>query len=145
MTDIIRPLVLYYLAHPASERAHFYSASYQNSPVLASLVSLFPSSLRDQLYIAGTDTTRAPRPGETHRKQYFFISHGAFKQLIHDVAFIEHAEFSGNLYGTSFQTVHSFLHCCFSFSFLVLRLLFFRFFLFLQLFLEYLGVPLSHS
>lgn len=51
------------------------------------------------------DTTRSPRPGELHGKHYFFVSQNVFKDLIRDGAFIEHAEFSGNYYGTSFQTV----------------------------------------
>ena len=106
MADILRPLVL---SGPSGVG---------KSTLLQRLFLEFPDKFgfsvsrksitphpRDQLYIAGTDTTRTPRPGEAHGKQYFFVSHGDFKQLIHDGAFIEHAEFSGNLYGTSFQTV----------------------------------------
>ena len=52
-----------------------------------------------------TDTTRKPRPGEVNGKQYHFVSPQRFKDLIHDGAFIEHAEFSGNFYGTSFDAV----------------------------------------
>lgn len=48
-----------------------------------------------------TDTTRAPRPGEEDGKQYHFVTRDKFKQLLQEGAFIEHAEFSGNLYGTS--------------------------------------------
>jgi guanylate kinase len=33
------------------------------------------------------------------------VSHDSFNQLLREGAFIEHAEFSSNLYGTSFQTV----------------------------------------
>ena len=54
---------------------------------------------------AHTDTTRNPRPGEVNGKQYHFITVQAFKDLIEENAFIEHAEFSGNFYGTSFETV----------------------------------------
>jgi len=50
-------------------------------------------------------TTRQPRPGEVNGKQYHFVTPQQFKDLIHDGAFIEHAEFSGNLYGTSFDAV----------------------------------------
>jgi guanylate kinase len=52
-----------------------------------------------------SDTTRAPRPGEVHGKHYFFVSRQQFSNLIQESAFIEHAEFSGNCYGTSFETV----------------------------------------
>lgn len=37
--------------------------------------------------------------------QYFFVTHQRFRDLIQENAFIEHAEFSGNFYGTSFETV----------------------------------------
>lgn len=51
------------------------------------------------------DTTRNPRPGEVNGKQYHFVTPQRFKDLIQDGAFIEHAEFSGNFYGTSFDAV----------------------------------------
>ena len=52
-----------------------------------------------------TDTTRAPRPTELDGKHYHFVSRDRFKALIDYGAFIEHAQFSGNCYGTSFMTV----------------------------------------
>lgn len=45
-------------------------------------------------------TTRAPRNGETHGKNYFFLTQEDFKQCIQNDEFIEWAEFSGNFYGT---------------------------------------------
>lgn len=51
------------------------------------------------------DTTRNPRAGEVDGKDYYFVSHDKFKELITQGAFIEHAQFSGNFYGTSFMTV----------------------------------------
>ena len=51
------------------------------------------------------DTTRSPRPGEVDGKQYHFVTPQKFRALLQEGAFIEHAEFSGNLYGTSFATV----------------------------------------
>ena len=51
------------------------------------------------------DTTRAPRAGEADGRDYYFISQDKFKALIADGAFIEHAQFSGNFYGTSYMTV----------------------------------------
>ncbi|EKM81999.1 hypothetical protein AGABI1DRAFT_112174 [Agaricus bisporus var. burnettii JB137-S8] len=50
-------------------------------------------------------TTRLPRPGEVDGQHYHFVSKDSFKDLIARGAFIEHAEFSGNFYGTSFDTV----------------------------------------
>ena len=37
--------------------------------------------------------------------QYYFVTRDRFKELLAENAFIEHAEFSGNFYGTSFMTV----------------------------------------
>lgn len=51
------------------------------------------------------DTTRSPRPGEIDGVHYHFVTKDTFKELLAENAFIEHAEFSGNLYGTSFETV----------------------------------------
>lgn len=45
-------------------------------------------------------TTRAPRPGETHGKDYYFIDMKAFRSHIDAGDFFEWAEFAGNLYGT---------------------------------------------
>lgn len=52
-----------------------------------------------------TDTTRAPRAGEADGNDYHFVPHDKFKELIGQGAFIEHAQFSGNFYGTSFMAV----------------------------------------
>ena len=43
--------------------------------------------------------------GEVDGKHYHFVPAQRFKDLIQEGAFIEHAEFSGNHYGTSFETV----------------------------------------
>lgn len=52
-----------------------------------------------------TDTTRAPRPGETNGFSYHFVTRDDFVDLVKRDGFIEHAEFSGNMYGTSVQAV----------------------------------------
>lgn len=46
-------------------------------------------------------TTRRPRPGEIHGKDYFFVSEADFKKGIQEEEFIEWAEVHGHLYGTS--------------------------------------------
>jgi guanylate kinase len=50
-------------------------------------------------------TTRKPRPGEVEGSAYYFVSRDKFESLIAEGTFIEFAEFNGNLYGTSKQTV----------------------------------------
>lgn len=46
-------------------------------------------------------TTRKPRPGEVHGKDYFFVSIEAFESMIRDDALLEWAQVHGNYYGTS--------------------------------------------
>ena len=45
-------------------------------------------------------TTRAPREGEEHGENYFFLSKEEFKSCVEKGEFLEWAEFSGNMYGT---------------------------------------------
>lgn len=45
-------------------------------------------------------TTRAPRPGESDGKDYFFVSDEAFEALAADGELLEHAVVFGNRYGT---------------------------------------------
>lgn len=52
-------------------------------------------------------TTRAPRPGERDGVEYHFVSAATFQKLIHEGAFLEHAEYSGNLYGTSWAAIEA--------------------------------------
>ncbi|HSK73804.1 MAG TPA: guanylate kinase [Pyrinomonadaceae bacterium] len=50
-------------------------------------------------------STRKRREGETHGKDYFFVSGEEFKQLMNSDEFLEYAEVHGNLYGTSQKQV----------------------------------------
>ncbi|CAH7686938.1 guanylate kinase [Phakopsora pachyrhizi] len=50
-------------------------------------------------------TTRKPRPGEVDGVAYHFVIREEFEKMIGRGEFIEHAEFGGNLYGTSFRAV----------------------------------------
>lgn len=52
------------------------------------------------LYFSVSATTRPPRPGEVDGKHYHFLSREQFRRWIDEDAFLEHAEFVGNLYGT---------------------------------------------
>jgi len=54
-------------------------------------------------------TTRSPRPGELDGKDYHFVARDDMTNLIEKDAFIEHATFSGNMYGTSKQAVQTVL------------------------------------
>ena len=50
-------------------------------------------------------TTRNPRDGEEDGKDYFFVTHEAFKARIQEGKFLEYAEFVGNFYGTPLDEV----------------------------------------
>ena len=45
-------------------------------------------------------TTRAPRPGESDGREYYFMDEPAFRAAIDAGDFLEWVEYSGNLYGT---------------------------------------------
>jgi guanylate kinase len=65
---------------------------------------------RDEgLRFSVSHTTRAPRPGEVEGVDYHFVSREEFKKLIEAEAFLEHAEYQGNLYGTSRLAVEEML------------------------------------
>ena len=55
---------------------------------------------RSDLYFSVSATTRPPRPGEVDGVDYHFITREQFVEWINRNAFLEHAEFVGNLYGT---------------------------------------------
>ena len=50
-------------------------------------------------------TTRSPRQGEVEGVNYHFVSRVIFEKMIADDAFLEFAEYNGNLYGTAKRTV----------------------------------------
>ncbi|CAF9931929.1 MAG: hypothetical protein HETSPECPRED_008220 [Heterodermia speciosa] len=50
-------------------------------------------------------TTRSPRQGEQNGREYNFTTKEEFLDLANKKGFIEHAQFGGNLYGTSFKAV----------------------------------------
>jgi guanylate kinase len=55
---------------------------------------------RDKLRFSVSATTRAPREGEVDGVDYFFVSRERFQQMVDEGAFLEHAEYVGNCYGT---------------------------------------------
>ena len=52
------------------------------------------------LYFSVSATTREPRPGEIDGKHYHFLTHEEFDKWVEEDAFLEHAEYVGNSYGT---------------------------------------------
>ncbi|KAM6918513.1 guanylate kinase [Xenentodon cancila] len=52
-------------------------------------------------------TTRKPRPGEENGRDYHYVTREAMQASIDNGDFIENAEFSGNLYGTSKAAVQA--------------------------------------
>ena len=45
-------------------------------------------------------TTRSPRPGEVDGKDYYFVDHARFEEMIGQGELLEHAKVFGNMYGT---------------------------------------------
>src|SRR6185503_2659980 len=53
------------------------------------------------LVFSVSHTTRRPRAGEVHGREYYFVDHTEFERLVSEDTFLEWAEVHGNLYGTS--------------------------------------------
>ena len=67
----------------------------------ARLLSEFAGQIVDSV----SATTRAPREGEQDGREYFFITRQEFMRRVENNEFLEHAEYSGNCYGTPRQVV----------------------------------------
>lgn len=52
------------------------------------------------LWLSVSATTRAPRPGEVHGVNYFFVSDEEFDALVAEGRLLEWATFAGHRYGT---------------------------------------------
>ncbi|MDT9190387.1 MAG: guanylate kinase [Limnospira sp. PMC 894.15] len=63
--------------------------------IIRSLLQKYP-----QLHLSVSVTTRSPRPGEVHGKDYFFVTRDRFQQMVQQQELLEWAEFAGNFYGT---------------------------------------------
>ncbi|KAF9097515.1 guanylate kinase [Mortierella sp. GBA35] len=61
----------------------------------------------DKFGFSVSNTTRKPRAGEVNGVDYNFLTREEFLAGVERGDFIEHAEFSGNLYGTTVQGVKS--------------------------------------
>ncbi|KAI9797826.1 MAG: hypothetical protein M1833_005329, partial [Piccolia ochrophora] len=71
------------------------------STILKKLFGAHP----DTFGFSVSHTTRSPRPGEVDGREYNFTTTPGFESMIAAGAFIEHARFSGNYYGTSIKAV----------------------------------------
>lgn len=60
-----------------------------------------------QLEHSVSHTTRAQRPGEREGMHYHFVSAAEFRRLADAGAFVEYAEYAGNLYGTSLAAIEA--------------------------------------
>ncbi len=59
--------------------------------------------------ISVSHTTRAPRPGEQHGVDYYFVSADQFAAMIKEDRFVEHARVFGNSYGTARESIENLL------------------------------------
>lgn len=62
---------------------------------------------RDRLTFTVSHTTRKPRKGEVSGREYYFVSRDEMERMIKNNEFIEHTEFSGNMYGTSKMAIQA--------------------------------------
>ena len=58
-----------------------------------------------QIELSVSHTTRRPRPTEREGVDYHFVTEREFRTLVDRGAFVEHAEYGGNLYGTSWRSL----------------------------------------
>ena len=66
----------------------------------------------DNFVTSISHTTRSPRPGEEHNKDYFFVDDDKFKRLIKNEEFLEYAKVFKNYYGTTRTPVIDKLNKC---------------------------------
>ncbi|KAL3268753.1 hypothetical protein HHI36_007855 [Cryptolaemus montrouzieri] len=73
------------------------------STLLHKILNDYPHKFR----LSVSHTTRKPRPGEIDGTHYHFTNIDDMKKAISEGKFIETAQFSGNLYGTSKEAVNA--------------------------------------
>ena len=73
---------------------------------LGTITDLLLKEFPDNFAKAVSHTTRNPRPGERHGREYFYVKDiDSMRRAIENGEFLEHAVVHGNLYGTSFDTL----------------------------------------
>jgi len=73
----------------------------------STLIKILTSEFKDEFGFSVSHTTRAPRVGEEQGREYHFTERAEMEKLVEEGAFLEHAVFSGNMYGTSRAAVAS--------------------------------------
>jgi guanylate kinase len=53
-----------------------------------------------EIWLSTSVTTRRPRPGEEHGREYFFVSESEFRRMADTGQLLEWARYAGNYYGT---------------------------------------------
>uniref|UniRef100_A0A914HVI5 Guanylate kinase-like domain-containing protein n=1 Tax=Globodera rostochiensis TaxID=31243 RepID=A0A914HVI5_GLORO len=71
------------------------------STLLARAMKEYPNAFAFSI----SHTTRKPRDGELDKKHYYFVEQCEMERMIRAGDFFEHAQFGGNLYGTSKKAV----------------------------------------
>ena len=61
--------------------------------------------LDPELQLSTSHTTRKPRAGEQDGVHYHFVNESGFRDLVTAGGFLEHAEYGGNIYGTSWRAI----------------------------------------
>lgn len=87
VADIATPGSLFVIAAPSGAG---------KSSLVTALLAREPS-----IKLSISCTTRAPRPGEQHGREYFFLEEKDFLERQQRGEFLEHAKVHGNYYGTS--------------------------------------------
>lgn len=83
-----------------NEIGHFFVITAPSGTGKTSLVRALINNIND-LQISISYTTRPPRPGDVHGKDYYFVTQQEFSQMISEQALLEHATIYQHSYGTS--------------------------------------------
>jgi guanylate kinase len=86
-------------------RGNLYIVSAPSGSGKTTLLQHLLRSFKD-LKFSVSYTTRRPRQGEQNGVDYFFTDRAAFLEMVESGAFLEWAEFNGQLYGTAKAFVH---------------------------------------
>lgn len=70
--------------------------------LLRSLLARHP-----ELHLSISITTRPPRPGEVHARDYYFVDRSRFREMLENGELLEWAEFALNCYGTPREPVEN--------------------------------------
>jgi len=82
-----------------------------SAPSGAGKSTLYKALLKqdEQVRISISHTTRVPRAGEEHGREYYFIDDESFLDMIAEDAFFEHAQVFDHYYGTSKESIFGML------------------------------------